>query len=243
MPSQKLRCLAVAALTAGVSWTVVSPATAAPCDDREPALLTHTSVASHCGAHAELRGTEGIHAGGRMVTTEGNRLAMATGELARHLGLTGLATAKSVMGVADLGGVAATWAMPSPAAASPGAFSASSTGMRDLSTVAGIPALPALPALPAVPAAVSALPVLPAVPSTPRDGKPSSGQFSVHNRIAGSVIQSPLDLQKPVREAGADLVGVLLPKAVESVEGTSMLPGGAPIANGFTGLAHSLGLH
>ncbi|WP_393167544.1 hypothetical protein [Nonomuraea marmarensis] len=222
----------MATLTAGVSWLAVAPATADTCADAEPSLLSSTAAATYCDEHTTLRVNDGGLGSSRMVTSESNKLAMAAGELARRLGLTGLATGKSVLGVADLGGVAANWGMPSLASASPALFPTmpGPAGMRDLSTMAGIPALPALPELPSTPLQAK----LPA--------EMSLGQAPYHNRIAGSGIESPLDLERPVSEVGAEVIGTLLPKAVESVEGTSMLPGGQPVADGFTGLTQGLGL-
>ncbi|GAA3576305.1 hypothetical protein GCM10022419_066900 [Nonomuraea rosea] len=222
----------MAALTAGVSWLTAGPSPADSCPDTEHALLSSSSIAAHCGKQSRVRINDGGKASSRMVTTESNKLAMAAGDLARQLGLTGLATGKSALGTADLGGVAATWGMPSLASGAPALFPAvpGPIGMKDLSTMAGIPALPALPALPQQPLQSK-------VPS-----EMSLGQSPYHNRVAGTGIQSPLDLEKPVYEVGADVIGVLLPKAVESVEGTSMLPGGQPVVEGFTGLAHGLGL-
>ena len=117
-----------------------------------------------------------------------------------------------------------TWTMSEPPAA-----------MKDLSTVAGIPALPALPSLPSVPE-------LPPLARTPLEGDARRAQAPHHNSIGGTGIQSPTDLQRPVREVGEDVIGVLLPKAVESIEGTSMLPGGETAVSGFTGLKQALGL-
>ncbi|GAA3662277.1 hypothetical protein GCM10022224_027610 [Nonomuraea antimicrobica] len=230
--------IAVAALTAGVCWLSTGPTTAQSCPGTEPSLLSPTAIASYCDEHAKLRVNDGGPGSGRMVTKESNKLAMAAGDLARHLGLTGLATGKEVLGVADLGGVAATWGMPSLTSASPALFPMvpGPLGMKDLSTMAGVPALPSLPELPALPA----LPQEPQLANLPAEL--SLGQATHQNRIAGTGIQSPLDLKQPVREVGADVIGELLPKAVESVEGTSMLPGGELVVSGFTGLAQQLGL-
>ncbi|MGW0811452.1 hypothetical protein [Nonomuraea sp. NPDC002799] len=231
MSSQTIRSIiAVATLMAGVSW--LAPASmAGTCVKPERALLSATSVASSCDEHTSLSLNDGGSGSSRMATRESTRLAMAAGHMARRMGLTGLARAKSALGVTDLGGMAANWGMPSLISASPALFPAvpGPIGMKDLSTTAGVPALPALPALPKVPVAKQ----LPAGLSI--------GHAPFHNRVAGTGIQMPMDLQEPVRKVGADVIGVLLPKAVESVEGASMLPGGQAAA-GFTGLVHGLGL-
>ncbi|MFC4112700.1 hypothetical protein [Nonomuraea zeae] len=219
----------MATLTAGVSWLTAGPSMADACANSEPALLSTSSFAAYCDEQTRVRINDGGNASSRMVTEESNKMAMAAGSLARQLGLTGLATGKSALGTADLGGIAATWGMPSLSSGAPALFPAvpGLIGMEDLATMAGIPALPALPQRPLQ----SKAPGKKSLPPGPHD-----------NRIAGTGIQSPLDLQEPVYEVGADVIGVLLPKAVESVEGTSMLPGGQPVVDGFTGLAQGLGL-
>ncbi|WP_146103678.1 hypothetical protein [Nonomuraea solani] len=222
----------MATLTAGVSWLATGLAAAKTCPNTEPALLSPTSIAAYCDEHANLRVNDGGPGSSRMVTSQSSKLAMAAGDMARQLGLTGLATGKSALGVADLGGMAATWGMPSLASASPSLFPMvpGPIGMKDLSTMAGMPALPALPELPDTPLTAK----LPA--------EMTLGQAPYHNRIAGSGIQSPMDVERPVREVSEDVVSVLLPKVAESIEGSSMLPGGEVIS-GFGGLVTNLGLN
>ncbi len=223
----------MATLTAGIAWLAATPSTAGTCQGGEPALLSPKSVATYCEERARLRVDGAGAGGGKLVTTESNKLAMAAGEMARQLGLTGLATGRKVLGIADLGGMAATWGMPALFSASPAPFPVvpGSTPMRDLATAAEVPALPALPELPQTPL-VAKLPA-----------EMSLGNAAPHqSRIAGSTVESPLDLKEPVAEVGSQVVDTLLPKAVESVEGTSMLPGGQPAVDGFTGLARELGL-
>ncbi|SDL56719.1 hypothetical protein [Nonomuraea jiangxiensis] len=233
MSSRKVRSvLAAAALAAGVSWLTAGPATARTCAQAEPALLAMSSIASLCDEHARLRLNDGTPGGGRMVTAESNKMAMAAGQLARQLGLTGLATGKTVLGSADLGGMAATWGMPSLTSASPALFPAvpGPADMRDVSTMVGIPALPALPQLPQAPLQAK-------VPA-----ETSFGHGPRHDRVTGNGVKSALDLERPVNEVGSDVIGTLLPKAVESVEGTSMLPGGQLLVDGFSGMTQGLGL-
>ncbi|MFC5834290.1 hypothetical protein [Nonomuraea insulae] len=228
MSFQKIRgMVAVAALTAGVSWLYAGPAMAQSCPDAEPALLSANSIGSYCDEHTKLRVNDGGSGSGRMVTHESTKLAMAAGELARRLGLTGLATGKEVLGVADLGGMAATWSMPSLASASPALLPTlpGPIGMKDLSTMASVPTLAELPEMPQQ----KKLP-----------GETSLGQALQRDNVTGS--GSPLDVAEPVHQVGAQVINVLLPKAVESVEGTSMLPGGQLVTTGFTGVSQSLGL-
>ncbi|MFG6199571.1 hypothetical protein [Nonomuraea sp. JJY05] len=223
----------MATLTAGITWLAATPSTAGSCKGGEPALLSPKSVATYCEERTDVRVNEAATRGGKLVTTESNKLAMAAGEMARQLGLTGLATGREALGIADLGGVAATWGMPSLFSASPALFPIvpGSASMKDLATLAEVPALPALPELPPTPL-VAKLPA-----------EMSLGNAAPYqNRIAGAPVESPLDLQKPVSEVGSQVVDILLPKAVQSVEDTSMLPGGQPAVDGFTGLARELGL-
>ncbi|MEV1178206.1 hypothetical protein [Nonomuraea sp. NPDC049784] len=223
MSSQKIRSiLAVATLTAGVTWLAVGPSAADSCK-AERAQLSSQAIASYCGEHAVNDDALG---GGGTVTDESDKLAMAAGRMATQLGLTGLATAREVLGAADMGGVAATWGMPSPALFPkvPG-----SVGMQDLSTMAGIPALPALPEVPPRPLGVK-LPEL------------SLGHTPYRNRFAGSGIESATTLKRPVEEVGAEVVDVLLPKTVESIEDTSLLTGGQTTMAGFSGLVPELAL-
>ncbi|MGN9843770.1 hypothetical protein ACTMTI_37160 [Nonomuraea sp. H19] len=230
MSAHKIRgIIAVAAVTAGVSWLAPGPAMAETCADDQRALLSNTSIASYCDERSGMRLDVGGPGAGRAVTSESSRLAMTAGTMARQLGLTGLATAKEAMGTADLGGIAANWGMPALASASPALFPAlpDPAGMKDLATMITVPALSALP-------------------PTPLESQVSS-QLSLddgphHDRVAGSGVKSPLDLQKPVQEVSADVIGVLLPEVVERVGHTSVLPDGQPVAAGFDGLVHGLGV-
>ncbi|MEW1840535.1 hypothetical protein AB0392_21550 [Nonomuraea angiospora] len=223
----------MATLTAGITWLAATPSTAGSCTGGEPALLSPKSVATYCEERARLRLEDAGSRGGKLVTTESNKLAMAAGEMARQLGLTGLATGREALGIADLGGLAANWGMPALFSASPAPYPVvPRTGsMKDLATMAAVPALPALPELPQTPL-VAKLPA-----------ETSLGNAAPYqNRVAGSPVESPLDLKEPVAEVGSQVVDILLPKTVQSVEGTSMLPGGQPAVDGFTGLARELGL-
>ncbi|MET7332614.1 hypothetical protein [Nonomuraea sp. NPDC005650] len=229
MSSQKIRSIiAVATLTAGITWLAATPSTARSCADKQPVLLSPKSAVSYCDERTQAR----VYNGSKLVTTESNDLAQAAGELARQLGLTGLASGRKVLGIADLGGMAATWGMPSLVSASPALFPTvpGPAGMKDLATVAEVPGLPALPVLPEKPLVAK-------VP-----GEASLKDRPYANRVAGHEIESPLDLQKPAEEVGSEVVDILLPKTVESVEGASMLPGSQPAVDGFTGLARELGL-
>jgi hypothetical protein len=212
--SQKIRrILAAAALIAGVTWLAACPSMAVtrhrPLDGDDPSV-------------------------GQIVADESNTLAMAAGEMARQMGLTGLAGARSAMGpLADLGGIVATWGMPSLTGSSPALFPAvpGPGGMSDLATMAEVPALPELPAMPGTP-------ITGRVPT-----KMTLGQEPYANSITGHARRVPVGVQQPVREIGGDVITELLPKAVDAVEDTPVLPGGAPVIDGFGGLLRDLDLH
>ncbi|MEU5859685.1 MULTISPECIES: hypothetical protein [unclassified Nonomuraea] len=227
MASQKIRSiLAVAALTVGVTWPVAGPSVADTCRPRFQA------VASFCDGRTSLQLNENKTNGHRVVTEEVGKLAVAAGAMARRLGLTGLAAARSAMGpLADLGGVGATWGMPSLTSVSPALFPMASgeSGMRDLATTLQVPALPALPALPQPPIAAR-------VPAEMTVGEKPTAPASARSA------RSAAEARQPVREVGGDLISNLLPKAVEGIEGASTLPGGYPAIDGFSRLLPDLDL-
>ncbi|MER7500736.1 hypothetical protein AB0L05_02895 [Nonomuraea pusilla] len=102
-----------------------------------------TAAAGACGTGTSVCRTAADlhhHADGRRPSrvTAGDEIVAAAGEAARRLGLTGLDSAPGAAGLADLGGVAATWRMgPLLTSARPTA----SAGAR-------VPLLPDLPARP-----------------------------------------------------------------------------------------------
>ncbi|MEV4108276.1 hypothetical protein [Nonomuraea sp. NPDC049695] len=221
MSSQKIRSIiAVATLTAGVTWLAAAPSTADTCKGTR---VTARTTASYCGTHIATDDTLG---GGSTAADESEKLAMAAGAMAAQLGLTGLATAREALGAADMGGLAATWGMPSPALLPK---VPESLEMRDLATMARVPALPALPEVPSKPLEVK-LPEL------------SLGKGLSHNRYAGSGTKSPANLDRPVQEVRAEVVDVLLPETVENLQEASVLAGGQTAVAGFSGLAPQLGL-
>ena len=222
MSFQKIRStIAVAAVAAGVSWLCAGPAAARSCARADTAALPLTQCGHHTGIALD---DPGIGAS-RVVTTETNRLAMAAGETARRLGLTGLATGQRALGTSDLGGIAATWGMPS-LAGSPAQLPLvpQPLTMKDLATMRSVPALPELPRVPLA-------------------GKPPAGKHGDSKQarkapppatVAGTRLDSPLKLHEPVREVGSQVIGELLPKAFESLEGTRFSRNS--IISGFTGL-------
>ncbi|GAB2939479.1 hypothetical protein ACFMQL_15480 [Nonomuraea fastidiosa] len=224
MSFQKIRStIAVVAVAAGVSWLCAGPAAARTCTRAEPAALPLT----HCGHHTDIALDDPGIGASRVVTTETNRLAMAAGETARRLGLTGLATGKRALGMSDLGGIAATWGMPS-LAGSPTLLPLvpEPLTMKDLATMRSVPALPELPRVP--------------LTGRPPAGKHGAGK---HARkapppatVAGTRLDSPANLHEPVRQVGSQVISELLPKAFETLEGTRFAPSGGSIISGFSSL-------
>ncbi|GAA4981111.1 hypothetical protein GCM10023334_110410 [Nonomuraea thailandensis] len=135
--------------------------------------------------------------------------------------------------MADVSGAGATWGLASLFSASPALFPMmpGPAGVSDLATMADLPPLPALPE----------------VPGTPLDTRlphaMTVGQGPYHNRVVGTGVDSPLGLQQPVSEVSAELIGQVLPKAVDSLSGVSILPGGGTGAAGLTDAVGGLGLN
>ncbi|MCK2214609.1 hypothetical protein MF672_012520 [Actinomadura sp. ATCC 31491] len=235
MPSHKIRTIvataALATLAAGVTWLAAGPTGADTCGRR--AIMTRDGLAG-CSGRTELHLND--VPGTKEFTPEVNDLAMAAGRLARQLGLTGLAMGRSVPGMADLGGLAATWGMPSLASTSPRFFPAAAgpAGMEDLSTAAHVAALPTLPMVPRLPG----VPLQKRIPQDVTLG----GAPKPHNRIIGSGAKDPIGLEKPVSEVGSRVIGELLPRAIGDLGGSTVLPGRDPGVAGLTGLVQGLGL-
>ncbi|MFC5819918.1 hypothetical protein [Nonomuraea harbinensis] len=133
MPTRSIRgILAIATLTAGVTWLGASSAAADDC--RETRTSMGSPAAALCDELTKVRLSDST---GPLLGSESTHLALGAVRLAEHLGLTGLATSHSAIGLSDLGGVMATSAMPSVLPAAP--------------TVAGVTSQAKLPALPALP--------------------------------------------------------------------------------------------
>ncbi|MEV4180651.1 hypothetical protein AB0J28_04295, partial [Streptosporangium canum] len=116
--------LAVAALTAGVSWLAAAPASAGgvSCQGRDMVELLETpeSVATVCDEAGDLRAS--ATAGRTTVPAQGEGPASME-RLARIAGLPGLSQASAVVSFADTAGVAAgtgTPALPALPAGMPG---------------------------------------------------------------------------------------------------------------------------
>lgn len=116
-------------LTAGVTCLGAGPAAAADC--REAQARLGSPAAALCDELTKVRLS---NASGPMLGSQSTHLALGAVRLAERLGLTGLATARSAMGMSDLGGIVANSAMPSPL-----------PGVARATNLAKLPALPMVP--------------------------------------------------------------------------------------------------
>lgn len=149
--------LALAVLTAGVSWLAVAPAQAATnCAKPVAVLEAPTTVAAVCDEVADVKAS-GTY-GGKMSAPDDSELLANVDMLAKAVGLPGLSRAAAVLSVADLAGVAAGTGLPTLPAGLP-----YKGGLPDVTSLALLPDVPGLPALPAkVPAVpLAKLPALP----------------------------------------------------------------------------------
>ncbi|RVX46534.1 hypothetical protein EDD27_9424 [Nonomuraea polychroma] len=210
MSSQKIRSVAAAAaLAAGVIWLAVAAPQASACNG--------LSVATSDSAARDCREGRGLHLhdgppGAGMRSPETVPLSTAIGRLARQAGLSGLAAGNPAPGLADLGGMVATWGMPSPASASPELFplKRGPAGMEDLSTAAHVPALPSLPGRPLMERVSNEMPI---------------GHGPQHGTAPAT--EGSRGPEKPTHAIGTEAIGELLPKAVPGLGNTSVLPGAA----------------
>ncbi|MER5420971.1 hypothetical protein [Streptosporangium roseum] len=190
--------LAVAALTAGVSWLVAAPASAGgvPCQGRDMVELLETpeSVAAVCDEVGDVRAAAA--AGRTTVPAQGEGPASME-RLARIAGLPGLSQASAVVSFADTAGVAAGTGVPALPAGMPGFPGHASAG-----TLAAAPDLPGLPGTPGTD--LIRFPVS-EVPSVPRLTDPTGA-------LSGNGTALPLQLQDPV---SVKAVTEDLPAAIE----------------------------
>ncbi|TMR13715.1 hypothetical protein ETD86_30205 [Nonomuraea turkmeniaca] len=235
MPSQKIRSIvAAAALAAGVTWLAVGATQASACGNKGRAVATSDAAGRDCGEGRALHPHDGPP-GSSVLTPEAVQLSMAAGELARHAGISGMAAGNPAPGLADLGGIVATWGMPSLSTSSPEFFpsKAGPAGMEDLATAAHVPTLPSLP--------------LPGTQLAERvPNKMAIGHGPHHNKVsaAGRAItaKDSNGIEKPVHEIGARVIGEVLPNAMKGLESTSILPGGVMGVEGLAGLVNGFNL-
>ncbi|MEU7990239.1 hypothetical protein AB0B56_35785 [Streptosporangium canum] len=193
--------LAVAALTAGVSWLAAAPASAGgvSCQGREMVELLETpeSVATVCDEAGDLRAS--ATAGRTTVPARGEGPASME-RLARIAGLPGLSQASAVVSFADTAGVAAgtgTPALPALPSGMPGFPGHSPAGT--LATAPDLPGLPGTPGTDLIRFPVSE------VPSVPRLTDPTGA-------LSGDGTALPLPLEEPV---SVQAVTEDLPAAIE----------------------------
>ncbi|MFF5209951.1 hypothetical protein [Streptosporangium sp. NPDC000396] len=221
--------LAVAALTAGVSWLVTAPASAAaascPGRDVVELLKTPESAAAVCE-----------EAGGvKVATVAGGTAGPADGEagaasqhvdrLARIAGLPGLSRASAVISFADTAGAAAGAGVP-----------ALPSGGSGISWVGALPDAPDLPGLPTVPGTDFIRLPVPAVPppdpdladsdlANPADALPDGTTLPVPvpdpDSVKAVTEELPAAIQPPVTAPRTAPLDVAPPKVAQE---TAELP-------------------
>ncbi|MGV9771503.1 hypothetical protein [Streptosporangium sp. NPDC003464] len=214
--SRRIRgILAVAALTAGVSWSGAAPASAGDvsCQGRDTVELLETpgSVAAVCDETGDVRAATGV---GRMTVPADGEVPMAMERLARLAGLPGLSHASAVTSFADTAGVAAGAGMPALPSGMPGF-----AGHAPAGTLAAAPDLPGLPGTPGTDLVRFPAPAVPSVPEVPGLTDPSGA-------LSGTTVPLPVPLQRPVSVKG---VAEELPAAVEPEVKVPDLPETAPV--------------
>jgi hypothetical protein len=199
-------------LTAGVTWWAASPVAADECRAK-PAARAATATRL-CDDLTEIRLDDE-----RPLTSQTEELAASTARMAQRIGLTGLASARSAMGLTDLGGIAATSGMPALPSSTP-----AQSGLPSLTKLPDVPDLPDIPG-------VSNLPVGMTLGTLPDPakvaGKGVRGQDMPVNEIKDDLIARTLP-QVPGTVDGLTS-GTRLPDAQDSLKGltdiTDLLPG------------------
>lgn len=222
MSSRSIRSiLAVATLTAGVSWLAAGQASADQCADMVSVLRAPT-VAQVCDELTDLRAS-GTY-GGRMTARRDSELATEVESLSRRLGMSGLSKSSAVLSFADLGGVAAAAGMPSLPSGMPG-----KGGLPTMTRMATTPDLPGLPNLPVLPGArnLAAVEKVPALPD-------ASGLTSV---------KAPLNLPRRVTKIRKQVTLPETPAVLQdSGAGGLRLPDGDAVTERVDGLLKGLNL-
>ncbi|MFI7449427.1 hypothetical protein ACIBQX_18165 [Nonomuraea sp. NPDC049714] len=210
-------------LTAGVTWLGAGPVAADECRTK-PTTVRAGTTATLCDDLRKIRLDDGSIGGSRLLTSQTDELATGTARMAQRLGLTGLTSARSAMGLTDLGGIAATSGMPALTSSAP----ARPGGLPSLAKLPDVPDLPSLPELPGV----SDLPVGMTLGNLPDPAK-----------VAGDGMEAPLDMPAPVNEIKNDLIDRTLPQVPTTVDGLthgSRLPDAQDSLSGLTGLTDLL---
>ncbi|MGP3962909.1 hypothetical protein ACTWPT_43660 [Nonomuraea sp. 3N208] len=228
MPAQKIRSIVAAAtLAAGVTWLAVAATQANACGDKGRAVAASDR---NCGEGRGPYLNDGTPGAGAL-SPEAVQPSVATGQLARLAGLAGLAAGNPAPGLADLGGMVATWDMPSLASGSPGLLPTRTgrAGMEDRSTAAHVPALPPLP-----------LPGTALMERVPNET--AIGHGPNHAKAPAVTTHDPKGVEKPMHTIGTKLIGEVLPTAMPGLGNTSIPPGGAAGMEGLAGLVKGVTL-
>ncbi|WP_336209809.1 hypothetical protein [Nonomuraea sp. LPB2021202275-12-8] len=212
-------------LTAGVTWLGANPAAAAECRNKPTTVRSPGSTATLCDDLRRIR-VDDSTGSNQLVGSESGELALSAARMAERIGLTGLASARSAMGLSDLGGIVATSGMP--VLSSPGI--PARTGLPSLTRLPDVPDLPNLPNVPGTPN----LPVGMTVGNLPNPAK-----------VAEAGVEAPLNLPGPVNQIKRDLVERTLPQVPSAVGGVNdgtRLPDAQTSLDGLTGMLHGLDL-
>ncbi|MFD1937126.1 MULTISPECIES: hypothetical protein [Nonomuraea] len=205
----------MAVLATGMGM-VSGPASAGVCGQRL-AINDGTTLASFCDEAAEFR-AQATHTS--MTVPANSEAAIAAEQLAKKLGLPGMARSTAVFSVADMAGVAAGAGHPSLPAGLP-----SEAGLPETSHLAASPDLGGLPSLPNA----DKLPVLPMLPALPPVSKPL-----LPEAIGKTSVKAPADTSVPL-DAVVGEVKELVPEGslplddVSRVTGTVRVPELSPI--------------
>jgi hypothetical protein len=202
-------------LTAGVTWLGAGPVAADECRTK-PTTVRAGTAARLCDDLTKIRLDDDPIGGNRLVTSQTEELAASTARMAQRIGLTGLASGRSAMGLTDMGGIAATSGMP--------ALPSSTAAESGLPGLAKLPDVPDLPSLPDVPG-VSNLPVGMTLGTLPDPAK-----------VAGKGVRAR---NMPVNEIKDDLIARTLPQVPGTVDGLTSdtrLPDAQDSLRGLTGL-------
>lgn len=212
-------------LTAGVTWLGAGPVAADGC--RAKPTTVHAGTAARlCDDLTEIRVDDDSIGGDRLITPQTEELATSTARMAQRIGLTGLASAHSAMGLTDLGGIAATSSMP---ALRPGAPARS--GLPSLTKLPDVPDLPSLPDVPGV----SNLPVGVSLGTLPDPAEVAGKGVRGHNVPVNEIKDDLIERTLPQVPGTLDGLtsGTRLPDAQDSLDGLA----------GLTGLLPGLGLN
>ncbi|MEV4216975.1 hypothetical protein [Nonomuraea sp. NPDC049725] len=208
-------------LTAGVTWLGAGAAeAAAPCQERSATVRAQRTVTTMCDGVTRF-GVDDPTGTAELVESETSRLAHSAARLAQRIGLTGLGSVRA-MGLSDLGGFAASSAMP--------ALSHGVPLSGALPSLTRLPEVPDLPNLPTIPG-IRDLPVGASVGKLPDPAK-----------VAAEGFKAPLNLPQPVNKLKDELVNKMLPQVPAAVGGINDATRLPDAHTSLTGLLDALDL-